>query len=126
MLDTWTAEQVWAAAALAQRVNDGYYKADESNDAGQTVRIKNLTLVKSALEDMTLVPEEDFELGRAALKHISQRLTMKALKGRLKEFDTLMTRIVHITEFTSNDRYEIAVVASQIRSYLDSKQDMDW
>lgn len=123
---TWSSEQVWAAAALAHRVNDGYVKQDEYNENGQKVKIKNFDLVKSALEDMTLVPQIDFELGCAAFTHISHRLTMKALKGHLKEFDELMTRIVHMTEFTEKNRYEIAVVASQIRSYMDSKKDLEW
>lgn len=123
---TWTPEQVWAAAACAHRINGGYYKHDEVNEAGQTIKIKNLTLVKSALEDVEQIAPEDFDVGQQALTHISQRLTIKALKGQLREFDEVMTKVVHITEFTTNNRYEIAVVASQIRSYEDSKKDMDW
>lgn len=123
---TWTPEEVWAASALAHRVNDGYFKSDEYGPNGLKVKIKNFDLVKSALEDMTLVPEVDFELGRAACQHISHRITLKALKGHLKEFDKLMTRIIQITEFTDNNRYEIAVVASQISNYYQSKQDLDW
>jgi hypothetical protein len=126
MVPTWTPEQVWAAAACAHRINGGYYKTDEIDEAGQTVKIKNLTLAKSALDDVEQMLPEDFELGNQALTHISQRLTMKALKGQLKEFDMVMTKIVHMTEFTVADRYEVAVVASQIRSYEDSKKDMDW
>lgn len=126
MTQAWTSEEVWAAAALAHRVNDGYFKHDEYGEQGMKVKIKNFDLVKSALEDMTLVPEVDFELGRHAFTHISHRLTMKALKGHLKEFDDLMTRIINMTEFTDNNRYEIAVVASQIRSYMDSKKDLEW
>ena len=126
MINTWTAEEVWAAAALAHRVNNGYFKHDEYGEKGLKVKIKNFDLVKSALEDMTLVPEVDFELGRQACTHVSHRLTMKALKGRLREFDDLMTRIIQMTEFTDKNRYEIAVVASQISSYYQSKQDLEW
>lgn len=123
---TWTAEQVWAAAALAQRINSGYYKDDEKNADGKTTVMKNINLVRAALDDVEQIPQEDFEVGRAALAHISQRLVVKALKGRLKDFDELMTRIVHIDKFTSSNRYEIAVVASQIRSYEDSKKELEW
>jgi hypothetical protein len=126
MVVTWTAEQVWAAAACAHRINGGYCKHDELNEAGRIVKIKNLTLAKSALDDVDQILPEDFEVGNQALTHISQRLTMKALKGQLKEFDNVIFKIVHMTEFTTDHRYEIAVVASQIRSYEDSKKDLDW
>lgn len=124
-LQTWTIEEVWAASALAHRVNDGYFKQDEYEN-GLKVKIKNLDLVKSALEDMTLVPAIDYEVGAAALKHISQRLTMRALKGQLREFDSVMTRIVEMDQFTDKNRYEIAVVASQINNYYQSKRDLEW
>ena len=126
MLDIWTVEQVWAAAATAHRINDGYYKEAQVDAAGQPTRLKNLTLVRAALDDVTQIPPEDFETGRAALAHISQRLTLKALKGQLRDFDEVMTRVMGIEEFTKDNRYEIAVVASQIRSYEDSKKDLDW
>ena len=122
----WTPEQVWAAAALGQRINGGYFKHDECNEQGQKTKIKNFDLVKSALEDITQIPEIDFEVGHAAFTHISHRLTLKALKGHLREFDQVMTRIIHMTEFTDRNRYEIAVVASQINNYQQSKQDLEW
>lgn len=126
-VQTWTPEQVWAAAACAHRINDGYFKHDERNQQGKVVKIRNFTLVQSALEDVSQIPSKDFDLGRSAFEHISQRLILKALKGRLKEFDEVLSRIVSKTDFHPyDDRYEIAVVTSQIRSVAESKKDLEW
>lgn len=125
MKQTWTPEEVWAAAACAHRINGGYYKDDEYTE-GQKTRIKNFTLAKSALEDVSQIPEIDFEKGRAVRTWLEQRLTMKALKGHLKEFDNLMTRVIGFEKFSDLNRYEIAVVTSQIHSYEESIEALAW
>jgi hypothetical protein len=113
----WTAEEVWAAAAYATRINDGYYKVPEYNADGKPTKIENKILVKAALEDTTQIPDQDFEEGCRARNYIKSRCVLRALKGTSKEFDIAIARAASLDHFIASDRYEIALIASQIVSY---------
>jgi hypothetical protein len=123
---TYSVEDVWGAAAFAQRQNSGYFKVDQfdvTQPGGMPTKRANKFLMNVALQHMTGITDEDRAMGRDALSFISQQLTMKSLKGNLSEFDQTMAKIVGMETFLNTDRYEIAIVASQIRAYEQAVKD---
>jgi hypothetical protein len=125
----YTAETVWGAAALAQRVNGGYFKDGVWNvdsATGQQTRVKepNRDLVKKALVQPTDISDADRELGMEARSFLAQQLTLKTLKGKVSDFDRSLSGIVGKDQFTSADRLDIAVIASQIGAYERAKKEL--
>lgn len=123
-LQVWSREEVWAASAYAHRINGGYFKVNEFDVNNKKTRPTNKEIVFTSLEDTSQIPQEDFELGKQAHQFISQRCMMKILKNRHTEFDSTMARVVEIENFTRSDRYEIALIASQIESYKQGLKDL--
>ncbi len=126
---SYSVDTVWGAAARAHRINNGYFKDgvwEVCPSTGHNKRVKepNRDLVKLALADQSLITEEDRKVGIEACGFIANQLTLKALKGKTSEFDLSMSKVVTRTEFNSNDRLEIALVASQIRAYKQSLADI--
>lgn len=132
----WTAETVWAAAAYAHRVNGSdYLKNPEytplpelcANSHGtQPMAVKRNTNrhhMQAALNDSSLITDSDRELGVRARDYISKQILVKALKGRLSEFEETLQRTLAQDDFDEwHSRMELAVVASQIRSYEQAVQ----
>ena len=126
----WTAETVWAAAAYAHRINEGEYLKDPefARDADglwtdHVLRLRNRDVMRRALSDETLITEADRELGHRARDYVSKQILVKALKGTLSEFEQSLQRAVAMTEFDEwTSRVELAIVASQIRSYEQAVQ----
>jgi hypothetical protein len=117
-----TADLVWAAAAYADRENGGEYLKEERWMTNATPayieKPANKTLMWNAIRDISLVHGEDIEVGRAAREWVRKNLVFKALKGRLSDFEQSMSSVVDMAEFmTGADRYEIALVTSQIRAF---------
>jgi hypothetical protein len=127
----WSAETVWAAAAYAHRTNGGEYLKDPEyarDDEGRwletIVRPRNRDVMKRALDDDSVITEADRELGHRARDWLSKSMMMKTLKGTvLSEFEEGLQRAVSLTEFDEwGCRYELALVASQIRAYEQAQQ----
>ena len=126
----WPAETVWAAAAHAHRINAGDYLKDPeyARDSDglwtdQVLRLRNRDVMRKALADDSLITEADRELGHRAQDYISKQILIKALKGTLSEFEQSLQRAVAMTEFDEwTSRMELAIVASQIRSYEQAVQ----
>ena len=127
----WSAETVWAAAAHAHRVNGGEYLKDPEyakDDQGlwldTILRLRNRDVMKRALDDDSVITEEDRDLGHRARDWLSKSMMVKALKGSaLSEFEQGLQRAVGLTEFDEwGCRYELALVASQIRAYEQAVQ----
>jgi hypothetical protein len=126
----WSAETVWTSAAYAHRVNAGDYLKDPeyARDAdglwtGNVLRLRNRDVMRKALGDDSLITDTDRELGRRARDYISKQILVKALKGTLSEFEQSLQRAVAMTEFDEwTSRVELAIVASQIRSYEQAVQ----
>jgi len=121
-----SAEVVWAAAAYADRVNDGEYRkepeylvrADGTFDGNTIVRQPNKIHMWQAIRDTSLITDGDTDTGRRALDYVRRNLVIKGLKGTLSDFDRSLSHVVEMDEFlTAADRYEIALVTSQIRAY---------
>jgi hypothetical protein len=117
-----TAEQVWAFAVTADRINDGQYvKEDQRSTDGQCViREANKHMLRRWLREDYCGEDtaEDREQGLAARAWHRGQLLMTALKRPLSGFEETLNRAVGLDEFALEiHQYEIAIVASQIRTY---------
>jgi hypothetical protein len=117
-----TADQVWAFAVTADRINGGQYlkESQRSSDGQCVIREANKLMIRRWLtegycgEDT----EADWEQGRAARAWHRGQLLMTALKRPLSEFEDTLNRAVGQDEFTLEvNQLEFAIIASQIRSY---------
>jgi len=105
------ADDVWAAACMAQRLNQGYIKIDEDAPAGQ----KNRSLVTQYLADTSKITDEDREQGKQVRKFY-QAYTFKILKGiKLSEFDN--TAMLLSNRDTIDTNYDVAVITSLPSGY---------
>ena len=126
----WPAGTVWAAAAYAHRINSGDYLKDpeyarDTNGlwTDRMLRLRNRDVMRNALRDETLITDTDRELGDRARDYISKGILVKTLKGTLTEFEESLQRAVAMTDFDEwGSRVELAIVASQIRSYEQAVQ----
>ena len=116
-----TADQVWAAAALADRVNAGaYYKEPQHDKDNYDVVLfeANRTVMGRALTGSAEPTAEDVELGRLARAWHKGRLLMTAIKRPLTGFEDTLSKSAGMDEFALEiHKLEIATIASQIRSY---------
>ena len=105
------ADDVWAAACMAQRLNQGYIKVSEDAPAGQT----NRNLVTQYLADTSKITDEDREQGKLVRKFY-QGYTFKILKGiKLSEFDN--TAMLLANRDTIDTGFDIAVITSLPSGY---------
>jgi hypothetical protein len=111
----FTADQVWACAAAADRINGGYCKMDEWNHnspAAFLVKRANKALVKEwlATQNFVDVTEADYAAGREARDHF-KGYTLMLIAGRLNEFQQTALRIAQKDSFTGRDMYDFAVIS---------------
>ena len=122
---TASADTVWAAAAYADRLNGGEYRKEPEYGMTETgeytrdiVRHANKHYMWQAIQDQSMITPEDRHVGRQARDWVQKSLVMKGLRGNMTDFDKALSRAVEIDEFmTGADRYEIALVTSQIRAW---------
>ena len=120
-----SAEQIWAAAAYADRINGGEYRKEpeyrvlaDGRISDEVVRQANKIHMWNAITDANRITPADMETGRLALDYVRKSLVIKGLKGTISEFDQALSHVVDMDEFlTGVDRYEIAIVTSQIRAW---------
>lgn len=117
-----SADQVWAFAATADRINGGEYikESRRSTDGLCIIQEANRSMINRWLtegycgEDT----EADWEQGRAARAWHRGRLLMTALKRPLNGFEDTLSKAAGMDEFALEvHKLEIATIASQIRSY---------
>ena len=109
----FTADQVWACAAAAQRINEGYFKEPEfAEDRVTVLRNANKTMVKGWLrdEDYSQVTAADITAGQTARNHFKS-YTFLAIAGRLNEFQTTAMQLAAKEDFTGRDIYDFAVIS---------------
>ena len=109
----FTAEQVWACAAAAQRINGDYLKEDQrDHHTGLVVKTANKLLVKDWLRtnDYSQVTAADITAGQTARNHFKS-YTLLAIAGRLNEFQTTAMQLAAKEEFTGRDMYDFAVIS---------------
>ena len=111
----FTAEQVWACAAAAQRVNGGYFKEDVWNHNSPAAFLEkraNKSLVKDWLRtnNFVEVTEADITAGQTARNHFKS-YTLLAIAGRLNVFQETAMKLAAKEEFTGRDMYDFAVIS---------------
>lgn len=111
----FTADQVWACAAAAQRINGDYVKMDQYDfdvDQRNPVKRANKALVKEWLRtnDFSLITAADHEAGAKARDHFKS-YTLLMLAGQLNEFQQTALRIASKDTFTNRDMYDFAVIS---------------
>ena len=110
--------EAWAAAAAAQRINGGYLKDsvsewDDITQSARVLKLRNREIMMQFLTGQQTITQQDRDAGQAAREYLKQDITMRALKGKLSDFDTSVSRVLAIEdEFDSQQhRLELAVLA---------------
>lgn len=112
----FNADDVWAAACQAQRINGAYVKLSVMSESDPDLERKsNRQIVESLLTDTTQITDEDREQG-VQVRKFYQAYTFKILKGiKLSEFDNNAMLIAN--RDTVESTYDLAVIASLPSSY---------
>lgn len=115
----YTVSDVWAAACAAQRINGGYikdacYQWDEANNVQRLVARRNRDVMMEFLANPNQLTVEDVEAGERVRSFLQQDLTFRAVKGKLTEFDSAVSRCVAVQDYfhAHQHKYELAVIAS--------------
>jgi hypothetical protein len=111
----FTADQVFALAMAAHRINEGYFKEDVwMPHATPPYRSKqaNKTLVRQWIRtnDFVEVTPEDIEKGQLVRQHFNSYMFL-AIAGKLNDFQRQAYKIAQMTEFTARDSLEIAIAS---------------
>ena len=111
----YSADQVWAYAVTADRINGGYCKMDEwmTNATPPYIAKKaNKLLVKEWLRENYCGEdtEADWETGRRFRAHFNS-YTFLALKGKLSDFQHQALKIAQMDRFTRKNQLEFAIVS---------------
>jgi len=111
----FTADQVWACAAAAHRINEGYFKEDQwMHNATPPYLSKkaNKTVVKDWLRENNFVEvsEADYAAGRSFREHFKSYMLL-AMTGKLNDFQATAYKIATKEEFTGRDLYDFAVIS---------------
>lgn len=100
------ANDVWAAACAAQRINGAYLKTIEEGKNTET----NRQIMDNFIANTDLITEADREQGELVRKYY-KGLTFKILQGKkLNDFDNTAMVIANRDVIESN--YDVAVIAS--------------
>lgn len=120
----YSVEDVWAAAAAAQRINGEYLKEDRvqfSADTGErtVIRQRNRDVMMGLLADTSGITDRDRAQGQECRRFLQNDLTLRGLKGKLSDFDLSVSRVIAVeSEFDSaQHRLELAVVACLPQSH---------
>jgi len=109
----FTASQVWACAAAAQRINGGYFKEPVYAKTLDVVEKEaNKALVKEWLRsgNFSQITAADTAAGEQARNHFKS-YTLLALTGQMNEFQTTAMKIAAKDVFTGRDMYDFAVIS---------------
>ena len=113
----YTADQVWAAACAAYRVNGAYLKHPEVNDQGVITRHTNRDLVRRYLLDAGehYVTATDKRQGTKCRLDLLKQATMSALRNRATEWDLLTAEMAGLGTITTD--YEVSVITAMPKSH---------
>ena len=112
-----TADQVWAAACAAYRINGGYLKQAEVTADGKIVRPTNRELVRQYLADDSgqFVTSADRKQGIKCRQDLLKQATMSALRNRASEWDLLTAEMASLGTISSD--YEVSVITAMPKSH---------
>ena len=106
----FNADDVWASACQAQKVNNAYVKLSMLSEPGTTFTLSNRSIMESLLADTSKITDESREQGRK-VRAFYQAFTFKILQGKhLTEFDN-NAMVISNREIIDNN-YDVAVIAS--------------
>ena len=111
----FTADQVWGLAVAADRINGGYFREDEWNtNSAAHFRSKqaNKTMVKQWLRDgaFSEATEQDIQQGREYRRYFNG-FTLKAIMGKITDFERQALRIAQVDQFTGRDLFEFSIIS---------------
>ncbi len=116
-MSNFTADQVWGLAVRADTMNGGYCKepmfaatATHGIDYNQKVKEANKVLVKQWLRENVQPTNIEIQLGQQYRAQINT-LTLKALSGKITEFEQTALKIAQKDEFTGRDMLDFAIVS---------------
>ena len=109
-------DNVWGAAVAAQRMNGSYVKAamyDYDDNGPKIVKHRNRDIMTDILANPAQLTVEDIAQGQECRKFLQQDITFRALKNKLTEFDSSVSKVLAVTEEfdTEKHKLELAVVA---------------
>lgn len=112
----FNADDVWAAACQAQRINGSYVKLSMISESDPAINQQsNRQIVEGLLADTSNISDEDREQGKKVRQYF-QGFTFKILQGKaLSEFNNTAMLIANRDVITS--LYDVAVIASLPNSY---------
>jgi len=120
-------DNVWAAAVAAQRVNGSYvketmYKLDEDTNTTVVHKRRNRDIMVDILANPALLTVEDIAQGQECRKFLQNDITFRALKNKLTEFDTAVSKCLAVEDDfdTVKHKYELAVTACLPQSHARS------
>lgn len=108
---------MWAATAHAFRVNQGYYKYPEVDS--ETAKVKkqsNRDIINQIMIDASQLTPEDYDQGQKLFTAM-QGLIFQQIAGTLNSFTTEILKLTEKTQWPSNDRLAIAILASVPLTY---------
>ena len=120
-------DNVWGAAVAAQRMNGSYvketvYRLDENTGVTVVDYRRNRDIMAEILENPAVLTVEDIAQGQGCRKFLQNDITFRALKNKLTEFDSAISKVIAVTEEfdTVKHKYELAVVACLPQSHTRS------
>ncbi len=113
----YNADQVWAAACAAYRVNRGYLKHPEVTEQGRIIRPTNRELVRLYLADDSgqSITNADRKQGTKCRQDLLKQATMSALRNRASEWDLLTAEMAGLDKITTD--YEVSVITAMPKSH---------
>jgi hypothetical protein len=113
----FTADQVWGLAVRADQQNEGYVKepvyaatATHGIDYNTVIKQPNKVLVKTWLRENAQPSTEEIELGQKYRTYFNT-FTLKALTGKINDFEQTALKIAQKDEFTGRDMLDFAVIS---------------
>jgi hypothetical protein len=108
---SYPADIAWGAAVAAQRTNGAYLKVAEYLPDTNTVgRRPNKEIMLELLKTPEQIPEADRAQGLEVRKHLTNSVTMQALRRELNDFQRTMADICQLDQVSG--AYNLAVLAS--------------
>jgi len=113
----YTADQVWAAACAAYRINGGYFKYAMISEEGRITRPSNRELVQLYLADdcNNFVTQADVEQGRKCRQDLVNGATVSALKNQATEWILLSAQMATLDTVTTD--YQVSVITAMPKSH---------
>jgi len=110
-------ETTWGVAVYAHRVNNGYVKYEEYDEDGNTTVKPNKVMMYNALENPSLITDDDIRKGKQILSYFQGQIMFKAIKDELNDFEHSVQRVVEMKKWTLKNYFERAILASLPKAY---------